>query len=118
MEKDYLESGLTNGVNGSIIEDRGNPYHDDKGRFTFSTRRTSKRMTRREKTIVSHGIATDHPELKPEDGRVSYEYGDYYYVFETIETGTYAFGFRYKICKRNKNIINELRKRYKYAQRG
>lgn len=99
----------------TIREDRGNPYHDSKGRFTFSIGKTQKKMSAKERTIVSHGILTDHPNLTPEDGRRSYEYGDYYYVFETVEPGTYNFGVRLKISPRNNKRINAYMEIYRHA---
>ncbi len=48
------------------------------------------------------------PNLTPEDGKLCYEYGDYAYVFETVEAGTYDFGIKKKISNNNKRVLERM----------
>ena len=107
------EQVLTDEENGSIIESRGNDRHDPKtGRFTFAPGKV--RMSKFERKVVSSAIITNFPELTPDDGRKCYEYGDYWYVFETVEAGTYIFGLKVKIPVKDSNKLKGIVSKYGY----
>lgn len=106
---------LTDEENESIIENeiRQNDRHNPKnGRFDFAPNKV--RMSSKERYFVSSSIATDFPHLTKEDGRKCYEYGDYWYVFETTETGSYTFGFKVKNSPRNNKMRKKVAERYGY----
>ena len=104
------KTDLTTPESRGIIEERANDRHDPKtGQFTFAPKKV--RMSGKESYFVSRSIASDFPELSPDDGRKCYEYGDYWYAFETVETGTYIFGLKVKIpvkgSKKQKGIVGK-----------
>lgn len=92
------EKPLTISESRGIIEERANDRHDPKtGQFTFAPKKV--RMSGFERNVVSSAIATDFPELKPDDGIKCYEYGDYVYAFATLGLKSYVFGIKRKIPK-------------------
>lgn len=98
------------GENGIIQEERYNPNHDEKGRFTSGN--GGAKMSAREKHFVSSAIHTNHPEYKAGSSQV-FEYGDYFYKFKVIEPGKYDFDIKLKLCSHNRKLINEFRRWYK-----
>ena len=76
----------------------GNPYHDDKGRFTFGFGHSAN-MSKAEKAHVSSEILTNHPDLS--EGTVKYmeiavKDGYKFYAFEVKGYGNYRFMYAYK----------------------
>ena len=61
---------------------------------------------------LKSAIAAEFPELSPNDGRKCFEYGDYVYAFETIETGSYIFGIKAKNIPRNKRKLRLMYELY------
>lgn len=108
--KDYPQD-LIMGIGEVIISIKNNDYstRDERGRFTGSVPRggsgggTSARrskppkMSHKERSRVSHGIATDFPKLKADGLRRTYEYGNYQYEFYVIEFGRYSFVSKFKL---------------------
>ena len=89
---------LTTPESRGIIEKRANDRHDPKtGQFTFAPKKV--RMSGFERNVVSSAIATEFPELKPDEGIKCYEYGDYVYAFATLGLKSYVFGIKRKIPK-------------------
>lgn len=114
-----VQKNIDNQTANAIIEDRyngGRNYTKDKhGRFTGSTgsgggsgggassgggksgkkgskkRKNKLRLSPKEKSKVSHGIATDFPKLKPDGKLNTYEYGNYQYSFYVHDFGSYEF---------------------------
>ncbi len=98
------ESLLTDAEERAIIEERGNPNHDKKGRFTFGKVRMSYKEVKR----VSSQIATDFPTLKA-DGKIhNYENRNHFYRFTVNEFGSYNFLLKIKIVG-NEDMINYYR---------
>ena len=91
--------------NDDIIDVRGNPNHDDKGRFTFG----KVKMSKKEYYRVSSAICTDHPDLKNDNKYYDYFYDNYYYVFSVVEPGTYTFISKIKIDEKNKKKIDFIK---------
>ncbi len=90
--------------NDDIIDVRGNPNHDDKGRFTFGKAKMSKAEIKR----VSSGILTDHPNYKKDSTHV-YEFGGHSYGFIVNGYGDYTFFAKITISEKNKGKICKLR---------
>ena len=109
-------------VGSGIMEERyndGSHYtKDEHGRFTGSTGGGSSggssgsegssgnqkpkkskppKISQKEKSRVSHGIATDHPKLEADGMKRKYEFGNYSYDFYVQEFGSYRFVGKYKI---------------------
>lgn len=109
-------------VGGGIMEERYNDgshcTKDEHGRFTGSAGGGSSggssgsegssgnqkpkkskppKISQKEKSRVSHGIATDHPKLEADGMKRKYEFGNYSYDFYVQEFGSYRFVGKYKI---------------------
>lgn len=94
--------------NDDIIDFRGNPNHDDKGRFTFGK---NVRMSQSEAKRVSSQFATDFPNA--ENGKTyPYENRNHFYLVTVNGFGSYHFGFKLKLCARNQRKINLMRSAY------
>ena len=77
-----------------------------------STKNNSRpRMSRREARIVSSGILTDHPNLKPSSKVHYYEYGDFFYGFTVNGPGGYNFHLKLDLEK-NYERIKQIRREY------
>ena len=90
------ETDLTGNDDSVTIRAGGNPYHDDKGRFTFGH---SANMTKAEMAHVTSEIISNHPNLA--EGSVKYmeiavKDGYKFYAFEVKGYGNYRFMYAYK----------------------
>ena len=103
-----------------ILESRGNPYHDDKGRFTSAGGAGGKmssvslplkppKISFKERIRLSHEIATDYPQKKPGD-KFGYENRNHFYIVKVHEFGSYSFEARLVLSDKNKPYIDILRK--------
>ena len=65
-------------------------------------------MSKREYIRVSHQIATDFPNLSADDGLISYENRNHFYIFSVVEFGTYNYHVKMAI-KGNEELISDIR---------
>lgn len=106
-------------------EERYNHNHGADGKFTSGTGTTSAgngidktgengiinnraRLGKKEMTRLSHEIATEYPNLKPGD-MWCISNRNHFYVYTTVETGTYKFHRKIKIVG-NEELIFNIRK--------
>ena len=106
-------------------EERYNHNHGVDGKFTSGTGTTSSgngidktgesgiinnraRLGKKEMTRLSHEIATEYPNLKPGD-MWCISNRNHFYVYTTVETGTYKFHRKIKIVG-NEELIFNIRK--------
>ncbi len=68
------------------------------------------KITKSEINKVSSGILTDHPNLKADGTRYTYEYGNKFYIFSVRAPGSYNFHNSLTITPENKTIIDNMRK--------
>jgi len=93
---------LTENSADDIMEKRMNTVHLPNGRF--GSKHGKPKMSELEKSRVSSGIVTDHPNYKK--GSVhTYQYGDYAYLFSVNGYKDYDFEWKLKICERNKRKL-------------
>lgn len=88
-----------------IIEERANPYHAKDGKFTFG----KVRMSKSERTRVSHQFATDFPNA--ERGKAyPYENRNHFYLVGVNGFGDYSFDLKVLI-KGHEEAINTIKRR-------
>ena len=106
-----------------ILEPRGNPYHDDKGRFTSAGGAGGKmsnislplkppKLSHKERTRLEHEIHSDFPMLPPGDKKYPYENRNHFYIFSVNDYGgDYSFWFKYPLNSETQGTVNEIKRR-------
>ena len=121
-----LNSGnlLTSESKDDIIQERGNPYHDDKGRFTSGNGGAGGKMNNvslplkppkigtKERARLTHQFLTDHPDAKI-GATVPYENRNHFYLVKVFDVGSYDFTAKIPLTEKNQSKINQIRKGYK-----
>ena len=121
--KDNFTFNLTGADICDILESRGNPYHDDKGRFTSAGDVGGKmnsvslplkppKIGAKERARLTHQLLTDHPDAKI-GATVPYENRNHFYLVKVFDVGSYSFTAKIPLTEKNQSKINQIRKGYR-----